>query len=91
MKSKAPKPLPETMQAVFLDSQLYTCFSLDGQQEEKLDKLFLGSGTVDAWCPSCGCSNVFHIKSQLASYGEPKKSLPYRGIIIIEAVCGRGV
>jgi len=48
MKSKAPKPLPETMQAVFLDSQLYTCFSLDGQQEEKLDKLFLGSGTVDA-------------------------------------------
>jgi len=90
MKSKSPKPLPTKKQEVFVDAQLYTSFSLNGQEEEELNKFFLGGGTVDAWCPSCQCHSVFHIKSQLASYGEKEKKLPYRGVIIIEAICGRG-
>jgi GTPase SAR1 family protein len=90
MTSKSQKTLPNTKQAVFVDAQLYTSFNLDGKEEEELNKFFLAGGTVDAWCPSCQCPSIFHIKSQLASYGQEEKKLPYRGTIIIEAVCGRG-
>jgi hypothetical protein len=90
MTSKSQKTLPNTKQAVFVDAQLYTSFNLDGKEEEELNKFFLAGGTVDAWCPSCQCPSIFHIKSQLASYGNEAKKLPYRGIIVVEAVCGRG-
>jgi hypothetical protein len=89
MTSKLPKPLPGKKQEVFVEAQIYTLFNLDGQEEEERSNFFLGGGTVDAWCPSCECPSVFHIRSQLDSYGQVKR-LPLRGAIVIEAVCGRG-
>jgi hypothetical protein len=88
---KTPLPLPSSKQQAFLESPLYAVFSLEGREEEELVKFFLGAGTLDAWCPGCGNQSVFRIASQLSSYGEPKKSLPYAGLISISASCIRGV
>ena len=86
------KPLPDSKQETFLESPLYTTFSLEGREEEELTKFFYGGGTLDAWCPKCQRLSVFKISNQLSGYGEQqKKSLPYAGVLVISASCTRGV
>lgn len=84
-----PTSLPESQQAAFLDSPLYACFALAGRDEEALVKFFYGGGTLDAWCPQCEKLSVFKINSQMPNYNEPKKTLPYQGLITISAFCLR--
>ena len=84
------KPLPKDKQQAFVESSLYDRFSIEEQDESEVVKFLYGAGTLDSWCTNCQRDSVFHIKSQLPSYGEPEKKLPYSGIISIEAECGRG-
>ena len=86
----ATKPLPTSKQDAFLDSPLYVTFSLEGREDDELVKFFYGGGTLDAWCPKCKRPSVFRISSQMQSYGDGKKTLPYSGLISITAKCSRG-
>lgn len=83
--------LPKSKQEAFVDSSLYSKFSLDGWDEKEITRFFKGGGSLDAWCSRCGKPTVFRIRSQLPQYGEDTTGkLPYEGIVCISAYCTRG-
>lgn len=81
--------LPIDRQKIFVDDALYTKYDIEDIEDEALVKLFMKSGTVDAWCEKCSENTVFAIKNKIPDHDSEMKEIPSFEPILVEATCTR--
>jgi hypothetical protein len=62
--------LPPTPEEFYITYPLYQEFDFVKGQESKGWKIKYFSGTIDAYCPDCGCHSIFSHSPKQTSYGD---------------------